>query len=158
MRTTYDFSPLFRSTVGFDRVLNALETAKRIETFDNWPPYDIIKSGEDHYQISMAVAGFSQDELEITQEQNLLFVSGQKTGEEQANFLHRGIAQRSFQRRFELADHVRVSGANLVNGLLTIDLSREIPEELKPHKIEISSQTALPRPRTKPGSNEVKAA
>ena len=142
MRTTFDFSPLFRSSVGFDRMLSALETASRVETVDNWPPYDIAKIGQDDYRITMAVAGFSQDELDITQEQNMLLISGQKDGEDKGEYLHRGIAGRAFQRRFEVADHVRVVGASLVNGLLTIDLKREIPEEMKPRRIEIAADKA----------------
>ncbi|TIQ33522.1 MAG: Hsp20 family protein [Mesorhizobium sp.] len=145
MRTSFDFSPLFRSSIGFDRMLNALETASRIETVDNWPPYDIAKTSEDDYRITMAVAGFSQDELTITQEQNMLMVSGQKTGEDKGEYLHRGIAGRSFRRRFELADHVKVIGASLVNGLLTIDLKREIPEEMKPRRIDITPDKAVPK-------------
>ena len=140
MRTTFDFSPLFRSSVGFDRLVNALEAASRVESIDNWPPYDIAKTGEDDYRITMAVAGFSEDELSVTQEQNMLLVAGKKSADENAQYLHRGIAGRSFQRRFQLADHVRVEGATLVNGLLTIDLRREIPEEMKPRRIAISSQ------------------
>lgn len=139
MSTTFDFTPLFRSSIGFDRMLNALQAASRVESIDNWPPYDIEKTGEDDYRVSLAVAGFSQDDLTITQEQNMLMVSGQKSGDDKAQYLHRGIAGRAFQRRFELADHVKVMGANLVNGLLTIDLRREIPEEMKPRRIEIAS-------------------
>ncbi|PBB95942.1 Hsp20 family protein [Mesorhizobium sp. WSM3862] len=149
MRTSFDFSPLFRSSIGFDRMLNALETASRIETADNWPPYDIAKSGEDDYRITMALAGFSQDELAITQEQNMLMVSGQKAGEDNGEYLHRGIAGRAFQRRFELADHVKVVDASLVNGLLTIDLKREIPEEMKPRRIEITADKSSPKAATK---------
>jgi molecular chaperone IbpA len=140
MRTTFDFSPLFRSSVGFDRLVNALEAASRVESIDNWPPYDIAKTGEDDYRITMAVAGFSEDELSVTQEQNMLLVAGKKSADENAQYLHRGIAGRWFQRRFQLADHVRVEGATLVNGLLTIDLRREIPEEMKPRRIAISAQ------------------
>ncbi|MXN53216.1 Hsp20 family protein [Shinella sp. AETb1-6] len=147
--TNLDFSPLFRSSIGFDRMLNALEAASRIETIDNWPPYDIVKTGEDEYRIAMAVAGFSQDELTITQEQNMLFVAGQKANGEDVQYLHRGIAGRTFQRRFELADHVKVVGAGLVNGLLTIDLKREIPEAMKPRQIKISTDMALPKAETK---------
>ncbi|MDX8458079.1 Hsp20 family protein [Mesorhizobium humile] len=145
MRTNFDFTPLFRSSIGFDRMLNALETASRIETVDNWPPYDIAKTAEDAYRITMAVAGFAQDELDLTQEQNMLMVSGQKAGEDKSEYLHRGIAGRAFQRRFELADHVKVVGASLVNGLLTIDLKREIPEEMKPRRIEIAADKAMPK-------------
>ena len=149
MRTTFDFSPLFRSSIGFDRMLNALEAASRVEQIDNWPPYDIAKTGEDDYRITMAVAGCSQDELTVTQEQNMLVVSGQKTGEDNGEYLHRGIAGRAFQRRFELADHVKVVGASLVNGLLTIDLKRELPDEMKPRRIEIATDNGLPAVETK---------
>ena len=158
MRTTFDFSPLFRSSIGYDRMLNALETASRIETADNWPPYDIVKTAEDDYRIAMAVAGFSQEELDITQEQNMLMVSGQKAAEDKGEYLHRGIAGRAFQRRFELADHVKVVGASLVNGLLTIDLKREIPEEMKPRRIEIAADKAMPKATTKKIEAEKQAA
>jgi len=158
MRTTFDFSPLFRSSVGFDRMLNALETASRIDTVDNWPPYDIAKTGENDYRITMAVAGFGQDELDITQERNMLMVNGQKAGEDKGEYLHRGIAGRAFQRRFELADHVKVVNAGLVNGLLTIDLRREIPEEMKPRRIEIAAEKATPKVATKKIEAEKQAA
>ncbi|TPK71309.1 Hsp20 family protein [Mesorhizobium sp. B2-4-18] len=158
MRTTLDFSPLFRSSIGFDRMLNALEAASRVETIDNWPPYDTAKTGEDDYRITMAVAGFSQDDLTITQEQNMLMVSGQKAGEDTGHYLHRGMAERSFHRRFELADHVKVIGASLVNGLLSIDLKREIPEEMKPRKINIAAGEALPKVETKQIETEKQAA
>ncbi|MBB3465066.1 Hsp20 family protein [Rhizobium sp. BK377] len=158
MRTNLDFSPLFRSSVGFDRMLTALETASRIDTIDNWPPYDIVKTSEDDYRIVMAVAGFSQNELTMTQEQNMLVVSGQKANSQEVQYLHRGIAGRSFQRRFELADHVKVVTAGLVNGLLTIDLRREIPEEMKPRQIEIKTDQALPKAETKQIDAEKQAA
>jgi molecular chaperone IbpA len=147
MSTVLDFSPLFRSSVGFDRMLNVLENATRVASIDNWPPYDIVKAGEDEYRITMAVAGFTKDELTITQEQNMLMVAGQKSGENEENrqYLHRGIAGRTFQRRFELADYVKVVGADLVNGLLTVNLKREIPEEMKPRRIAIATGEALPR-------------
>jgi len=139
MRTTLDFSPLFRTGIGFDRVFDALDTATRVQPFDNWPPYDIVKQGEDRYRIIMAVAGFDRDELMLTDRPNLLVVSGVKKSESQVEgtYLHKGIAEREFERRFELADHVKVANASLVNGLLTIDLQREVPEALKPRRIEI---------------------
>jgi molecular chaperone IbpA len=149
MRTTFDFTPLFRSSIGFDRMLDALEAASRVEATDNWPPYDISKAGEDNYRITMAVAGFSLDELDIIQERNMLLVSGQKADEDTSHYLHRGIAGRAFKRRFELADHVKVMGAGLVNGLLTIDLKCELPEEMKPRRIEVATTAALPRAETK---------
>lgn len=139
MRTTLDFAPLYRSSIGFDRMFNLLENASRVQSLDNWPPYDIVKIGDDDYQITMAVAGFTQDELSLTHEPNLLVVEGRKGDEDERQYLHRGIAGRTFQRRFELADHVKVSGASLVNGLLTVDLKREIPEAMKPRRIEIGS-------------------
>jgi len=148
MRPTLDFSPLYRSSIGFDRMLDALQAASRVETPDNWPPYDIVKTGEDDYRLSIAVAGFSAEELTITQERNLLMVAGQKAGEDKGHYLHRGIAERSFRRRFQLADHVKVTGADLENGLLVIDLRHEIPEEMKPRRIEIA--TARPPAGTAP--------
>ncbi|SCW60861.1 molecular chaperone IbpA [Rhizobium mongolense subsp. loessense] len=143
MRSTFDFSPLFRSSVGFDRMLNALEAASQTVPAENWPPYDIVKSGEDDYRIVMAVAGFSQDDLSITHEQNMLIVSGEKADKDAIQYLHRGIPSHMFERRFELADYVKVTAAKLVDGLLTIDLNREIPEEMKPRRIEIAGETAL---------------
>jgi molecular chaperone IbpA len=158
MRTDLDFSPLFRSSIGFDRMLDALQAASRIETIDSWPPYDIVKTGDDDYHIAMAVAGFSQNELTMTQEQNMLVVSGRKSNAEEVQYLHRGIAARSFQRRFELADHVKVVGADLANGLLTIDLKREMPEAMKPRPIAIITDEALPKVDTKPIEAEKQAA
>lgn len=145
MRTTFDFTPLFRSGIGFDRMLNALEAASRVEAIDSWPPYDIAKLGDDDYRITMAVAGFGQDELTLTQEQNMLVVSGRKAGEDNDRYLYRGIAGRDFQRRFELAEHVKILGASLADGLLTIDLRREIPEDMKPRRIPITAAQALPK-------------
>ncbi|RUX98105.1 MULTISPECIES: Hsp20 family protein [unclassified Mesorhizobium] len=145
MRTAFDFSPLYRSSIGFDRVFDLLENASRTPSIDNWPPYDIARTGEDSYRITMAVAGFSQDELSIVHEPNMLVVAGEKAGEDNGDYLHRGIAGRPFERRFELADHVKVTSAGLANGLLTIDLQREIPEEMKPRRIEIGSVDAEPR-------------
>src|SRR3954470_4741664 len=158
MRTTFDFSPLFRSSVGFDRILDLLDNATRVAPFDNWPPYDIAKTGEDDYRITLAVAGFGEPELNITQEANLLVITGKKSGEDQEHYLYRGVATRGFERRFELADHVKVAGAQLQNGLLTIELKRELPEEMKPRKIAIGNSTALPKSETKQIGSEKKAA
>ena len=134
----YDFSPLYRSTVGFDRLFDLLEQASRAEP--NWPPYNIERTGDDRYRISMAVAGFSPEEIEIVQQGNTLTVSGHKRSEaDAAQVLHRGLASRSFKQSFNLADHVKVTGASLENGLLTIELRREVPEALKPRRIEIGS-------------------
>ncbi len=139
MRTAYDFSPLFRSSVGFDRIFDLLENATRVQALDNWPPYNIEKAGEDQYRITMAVAGFAPGELNLTTQPNWLVVSGQKQGEESTQYLHQGIATRSFERRFELADHVKVRDARLDNGLLTIELVREVPEEMRPRRIEVQA-------------------
>lgn len=158
MRPTLDFSPLFRSSIGFDRMLNALEAASRVEPLNNWPPYDIAKTGEDDYRITMAVAGFAQEELTVTQEQNVLIVAGQKPDGGNERYLHRGISSQAFQCRFELADHVKVVGANLENGLLTIDLQRELPEALKPRRIAIASGAALLKGETRQIEAEKQAA
>lgn len=143
MATSYDYAPLFRSTVGFDRVFNLLENAQRARSISDWPPYDIFKTGDDSYRISIAVAGFAQDDLDVTFQSNLLTVTGKKQETGNDGYLHRGIAGRPFEHRFELADHVRVNGADLQNGLLSIDLVREIPEALKPRKIDIQTNPAL---------------
>ena len=143
MRTPYDLAPLFRSSVGFDRVFDLLENATRVQALDGWPPYDIAKAGEDRYRITMAVAGFSPDELNLTSQPNWLVVSGQKQGEDGARYLHRGIATRAFEQRFELADHVKVTDARLADGLLTIELAREVPEEMRPRRIKVQAWNAL---------------
>ena len=158
MRTALDFSPLYRSSIGFDRMLNVLEAASRAQPADHWPPCDIVKAGEDDYRITMAVAGFSQDELTVTQEQNMLVIAGQKSGGEGQELLYRGIPAGSFRRSFELADHVKVVGANLANGLLTIDLKRELPEAMKPRRIEIATGKALPGAQESPAKGGVLAA
>jgi len=139
MRTTFDFSPFYRSTVGFDRIFDLLDNATRVSTIDNFPPYDIAKTGEDAYRIAMAVAGFREDELSLTAEPNLLVVTGEKSADSNREYLHRGIANRAFTRRFELADHVKVTGAKLESGLLIVELQREIPEAMKPRRIAIGS-------------------
>ena len=145
----FDFSPLYRSTVGFDRLFNLLDASSRVEQLNNWPPYNIERLGEDQYRITMAVAGFSPEELTVTAQANALVVTGQKKGSEDgAQYLHRGIATRAFKQSFDLADHVMVTGANLDNGLLTIDLKREVPEALKPRRIEISAASQGDQPKT----------
>ena len=137
MRTELDFAPLYRSSIGFDRVFNLLSNTQRLNAIDTWPAYDIVKTGEDDYRITMAVAGFGDGDLDITQERNVLVIKGGKAEELHGEYLHRGIAGRSFERKFELADHVRVEGADLRHGLQTISLKREVPEAMKPRKIEI---------------------
>ena len=142
MRTAFDFSPLYRSTVGFDRLFDMLDQTARVETAAHWPPYNVEKAGDDHYRITMAVAGFGSDEIEITQTENTLQISGQKQPEqENGQFLHRGIATRAFKQTFNLADYVKVTNAKLENGLLTVDLVREVPEEMKPRRIQIANGT-----------------
>lgn len=142
--TTFDFSPLFRSTVGFDRLMNMLENSVQwAEGGNGYPPYNIEKTGEDRYRITLAVAGFGEDELAVEARENALLVEGRKKeGDAGHSYLYRGIAGRSFKRQFQLADHVRVTGAHLHNGLLVIELLRELPEAMKPRRIEIS--TAAP--------------
>ncbi|MDZ4731240.1 MAG: Hsp20 family protein [Xanthomonadales bacterium] len=139
--TTFDFSPLFRTSVGFDRLASMLNSAHRPEQAGGYPPYNIESRGENSYRITMAVAGFSESELNISTELNQLTVNGEQAAEDADNgdFLYRGIATRSFERRFNLADHVKVTGAALNNGLLHIELERELPEVMKPKKIEIQS-------------------
>jgi len=134
-----DLTPLFRSTVGFDRMGRLLDTASNTEA-PSYPPYNIEKVADDQYRVTMAIAGFNAADLDITQNNNTLIVTGnQDKGENDVQFLHRGIATRSFERQFELAEHVNVTNAGLENGLLLIDLKREVPEELKPRKIAIGS-------------------
>jgi molecular chaperone IbpA len=136
---TFDFAPLYRSTVGFDRLFDMLDSSIR----PDWPPYDIEKLDGDRYRISMAVAGFAVDEIELTQEGNSLLVSGAKAqADGKREYLHQGIANRSFKQTFSLADHVKVEGAALENGLLAITLVREVPEQLKPRRIPIGGAVA----------------
>ena len=143
---SFDYSPFYRATVGFDRVFNLLDSVAGQASTNGYPPYNIEKSGDNAYRIVMAVAGFSDAELNVTQKENELLVSGvaKANGEDQKQFLYRGIAGRNFERRFQLADHVKVSGAKLANGLLTIELVREIPEEKKPRAIAIEAEAAKP--------------
>jgi molecular chaperone IbpA len=136
-----DYSPYYRATVGFDRMFDLLDSVAGQTTGNGYPPYNIEKAGENAYRIVMAVAGFAEAELNITQKENELLVSGQAPkGEDETQFLYRGIAGRDFERRFQLADHVKVSGAKLTNGLLTIELQREIPEEKKARAIPIAAE------------------
>jgi molecular chaperone IbpA len=148
--THFDFSPLFRSTVGFDRLSRMLE-ASALDAAPSYPPYNILALDEDNYRITMAVAGFAQDDIEITAKENQLVVAG-RVGERKTNedavYLHRGIAERAFERRFQLADHIRVVNATMENGLLTVELVREVPEAMKPRRVEISSASS---PKTIPG-------
>lgn len=137
---TYDFSPLYRSAIGFDRLAQLFDEAQRGEAQPSYPPYNIELVSENKYRITMAVAGFDRSEIEIESERDTLKITGRKAREEGArNFLHRGIASRNFEHSFQLADHVYVVGAKLDNGLLNIELAREIPEALKPRKIAIDA-------------------
>ena len=139
----FDFTPYRRSTVGFDRLFDLLENQAR-NSGDNYPPFNIERRGEDAYRITLAVAGFRAEDLEITAQQNLLTIQGRKRDEDQeGEMLHVGIANRGFERRFELADFVRVASADLADGLLAIDLVREVPEAMKPKKIMIGGQPTL---------------
>jgi len=138
-----DLSPLYRASVGFDRLMNTLDSASRVdESTFGYPPYNIEKVSEDAYRIVMAVAGFAENELDITAKENSLVVSARKDREEapdEVTYLHRGIANRAFERRFDLADHIKVTGAKLENGLLAIELAREVPEAMKPRTISITT-------------------
>jgi len=146
MRTNFDFTPYRRSTVGFDRLFDLLEATARTETADGYPPFDIERESEDSYQIRLAVAGFRPDDIEIVAQNNQLTVSGRKPDErDDGRFVHRGIATRAFERRFQLADFVQVQNASFDNGLLRIALKREIPEAMKPRRIEITGAAANDR-------------
>jgi molecular chaperone IbpA len=141
---TYDLSPLMRATIGFDRLTSLLDTASRVdEATLGYPPYNIEKTGDETYRITMAVAGFGEADLDVTVQQNSLVIKGGKAkadAEQNVRYLHRGIATRAFERRFDLADHIQVTGARLENGILWIDLAREVPEAMKPRTIAIETQ------------------
>ena len=140
MRTAFDFAPFRRSTVGFDRLFDMLENSSTGQAQENYPPFDLIKKGENDYCIQLAVAGFTRDEIDITSQQNQLIVTGRKSdesSEKEGDFIYRGIANRSFERRFALADHIQVKGADLKDGMLSVELVREIPEAMKPRKISV---------------------
>lgn len=141
MNTVFDFAPLWRSGVGFDHLFDMLDQARKWEPADNYPPYDIQKTGDDAYRITVAVAGFAPDELSITSQPNLLVITGKKAERQGGSYLYQGIAGRAFERRFSLAEHVKVSAARLENGLLTIELVRELPEQMKPRRIPIVTGT-----------------
>ncbi len=139
---TMDFSPLFRHSVGFDRMQRMLDDLSRTDNTNAYPPYNIEQLGENAYRVSMAVAGFGEDDLEITVEKGTLTIAGKLAdGEDAPTYLHHGIAGRAFQRKFELADHIEVVGANLANGLLHVDLQRSVPEAEKPKTIKIVGAT-----------------
>lgn len=156
----FDFTPYRRSTVGFDRLFDLLENNARAQQSENYPPFNIERSGEDNYRITLAVAGFKETEIEITAQQNLLLVAGNKDSQnvDGTEFLHMGIANRNFERRFELADFVRVDNATLADGLLIIDLVREIPDAMKPQNIAINNDANVTKISDKRKKNEDKAA
>jgi molecular chaperone IbpA len=144
----FDLSPLYRQTVGFDRLFNLLDQPGGVDSASSYPPYNIERMGENAYRVTLAVAGFSRDELTIETKENTLSIKGSKDqapSAEGREMLHQGIAARAFERRFQLADHVVVTGASLVNGLLHVDLVREIPEAQKPRRIEIGSSAQGPK-------------
>lgn len=143
---TYDFTPLYRSAIGFDRLAQLFDEAQRTEAQPSYPPYNIELVTEDQYRVTMAVAGFDRSELEIETERDLLKIVGRRQKDDAKHtYLHRGIAARDFEHRFQLADHVKVVGAKLENGLLSIELAREVPEALKPRKIAIDSDNNVQR-------------
>ena len=145
MRTfDFDFSPLYRSAIGFDRIADMLENINQSSNQNGYPPYNIELLGENDYRITMAVAGFTEEELEIESRENVLTIKGKKPeAKAERKYLYQGIAERNFERRFQLADHVKVNGANMENGLLHIELEREIPEAMKPRKISIGNGKLL---------------
>ena len=148
MRSAFDFAPFRRSTVGFDRLFDMLENSNGTQGQENYPPFDLIRLSENDYRIELAVAGFKPDEIDITAQQNVLIVSGKKGEESESrgqDYIYRGIATRSFERRFALADHIQVRGADLKDGLLAIELVREIPEAMKPRKISIGGSEGQER-------------
>ncbi|MEE4661660.1 MAG: Hsp20 family protein [Halieaceae bacterium] len=142
MRTALDLTPLYRSAIGFDRMARLLDSAVA-DSKQSYPPYNIELVEENRYRITMAVAGFSEDNLEITSEQNMLTISGKQDSEDERQYLYQGIAERNFERRFQLEDHVKVTDARLENGLLHVELAREIPEAMKPRKIAINGGNLL---------------
>jgi molecular chaperone IbpA len=146
MRTSTDFSPLYRSFIGFDHLAGLIDKASRADKQSSYPPYNVELLAEDRYRITMAIAGFAEEELDIESKQNTLVVTGTKAGNVnkiERKFLHQGIAERNFERKFQLGDHVKVIGAFMEHGLLHIDLEREIPEALKPRKIAINGKSLL---------------
>jgi molecular chaperone IbpA len=137
----YDLTPLWRSTVGYDRLFDLMDDSTRWRGEENYPPYDIERTGDDHYQISLALAGFAPEDVTITAEQNVLTVEGRKASKGEHEYLYQGISARPFRRVFNLADYVQVKGASMEGGLLKIDLAREVPESMKPRRIAIGSNT-----------------
>ncbi|MCF4176036.1 Small heat shock protein IbpA [Vibrio thalassae] len=140
---TVDFTPLYRNAIGFDRLFNMMEANTAKNSSGGYPPYNIEQQDENHFRITMAVAGFAEEQLDLTQKENLLIVKGERKAEEGKNYVYQGIAERDFERKFQLADYVKVVGASMENGLLHVDLEREIPEAMKPRKIEIGGNKLI---------------
>jgi molecular chaperone IbpA len=140
---TVDFTPLYRNAIGFDRLFNMMEANTAKNSSGGYPPYNIEQQDENHFRITMAVAGFAENQLDLTQKENMLIVKGERKAEEGKNYVYQGIAERDFERKFQLADYVKVVGASMENGLLHIDLEREIPEAMKPRKIEIGGDKLI---------------
>ncbi|GAL22894.1 Hsp20 family protein [Vibrio maritimus] len=140
---TVDFTPLYRNAIGFDRLFNMMEANSAKNSSGGYPPYNIEQQDENHFRITMAVAGFAEDQLDLTQKENMLIVKGERKAEEGKNYVYQGIAERDFERKFQLADYVKVVGASMENGLLHVDLEREIPEAMKPRKIEIGGNKLI---------------
>ncbi|CCN73789.1 Hsp20 family protein [Vibrio nigripulchritudo] len=138
-----DFTPLYRNAIGFDRLLNLMEANSAKNSSGGYPPYNIEQKDENNYRITMAVAGFAEEHLELTQKENMLIVRGERQTEEGKNYVYQGIAERNFERKFQLADYVKVVGATMENGLLHVDLEREIPEAMKPRKIAINGKNLI---------------
>ncbi|MEX3071830.1 Hsp20 family protein [Vibrio alginolyticus] len=138
-----DFSPLYRNAIGFDRLLNLMEAGSAKNSSGGYPPYNIEQKDEHNFRITMAVAGFAEEQLDLTQNENMLIVKGERKEEENNNYVYQGIAERDFERKFQLADYVKVTGASMENGLLHIDLVREIPEAMQPRKIAIGGGNLL---------------
>ena len=159
MRSAFDFSPFRRSTVGFDRLFDLLENSAAGQAGENYPPFDLVQLDDNSYRISLAVAGFKREEIDITAQQNLLIVAGRRKDDDGSGYIHRGIATRSFERRFGLADHVTVRSADMSDGLLSIDLVREIPEAMRPRKISLGGgdQQSIEAEANRPGSETRKA-
>ena len=143
---TYDFTPLWRSTVGFDRLFDQINnTQQMLDSQDGYPPYDIVRTGEESFRISLALAGFTPNDIAITAHQNLLTVAGRRAGAQEQNYIYKGISARHFERSFSLADHVEVEGATFEDGMLQIDLVRKVPEAFKPRRVEIGGAHSASR-------------
>jgi molecular chaperone IbpA len=143
MATALDFSPLFRSSIGFDRMFDLLENASKAQAIKTWPPYDVVRTGDDSYRIVIAVPGFTEADIDMSFQSNLLVVTGTKSEPADSDYLYRGISSKAFELRFQLAEYVKVNSAKLENGLLSVELAREVPEAMKPRRIPINGQDTI---------------